>query len=226
MWNYTEETKFMDRSTCFAWALFVAGSAVLPACGSDKSTNQPASFSTGLNETESLSSLSDTDLATLCSKMGTYLQNDPAIEAVSCRLAGIGAAAGASFAGELSGTGTTDTDLEQACSGLESACKAKWNDPDAGFKSRTCTKPPGSCYGTVEDFETCVTDSLAALDRSVSKVPACSTLEASNFEATASSADAGTDVATPASCARLESECPGISKSTGLSSTASASGGS
>lgn len=217
----------MVRSTCFACALFVVGSAVLPACGSDGSTNrQSASFSTGLDETESLNSLSDTDLATLCSKMGTYLWNDPTVEAVSCRLAGIGAAAGASFAGALTGTGTTDADLEQACSGLEATCKSKWNDPDAGTMSRTCTRPPGSCYGTVEDFETCVTDSLAALDASVSRVPACSTLKASDFEGTASSADAGTAVPQPMSCARLESECPGITQSTGLSGAASASGGS
>jgi hypothetical protein len=185
----------------------LAGAATFGCSGDDTSSGSGAgALSSGLPKDETVGALSDADAQKLWHALAQYVASDPGIRSAECRLAGIGAAVGAAFLGTAS-----DTDLENACTRMESACLNA--SPNADAATTTCHKPTGTCDVTVGEFETCLSDTLAALKHAVSTLPSCSTLRASDL---GTGSGAGPTLQSPASCQVVNQKCPGGLASTGV----------
>jgi hypothetical protein len=204
------------RSICLSCALVLFGGASVAGCGSDDSASTSSTpFSSGIPGNKTFDTLTDADLANLCSSLGKHLGTDPSLKEATCHFAGFGAALGASILGTA-----TDADLQKACTDIEAKCRSA--APSA--EQSTCGKPTSTCTATVAEFEACVTDALAAATQAFATLPACSSITSSSLSMLLTSGNGGmTPAVEPASCKTLEQKCPGVQDSTGLSSVTNSS---
>jgi len=195
----------MIKSTWLLVTVGLAAAALSSACGSDASGSS-GQFASGLSGSESLGSLSDADVQTLCASLGDYLASDTDFRAATCHFAGIGAALTSSV------FGGTDEQAQMACTSTESACNSA-----SASESQSCQKPTGACDATVSEFETCVTDTLREVSATLSSLPACTAIKVSDLTASPSSGSDVTQLPEPASCQTVQAKCPSAQSSTGLS---------
>jgi hypothetical protein len=194
----------MNSFTGFARAFGLAALVLVPACSSSSEDGPNSStFSTGLPPSQSLGSISDADLKTLCAAASSFA-NDLVNHDSACLIAGYDAAA----VQHLLGTAQTDADLQKACTDAETACK---NDParDAGTTTttQTCRKPPASCTATVGEYEACVNDAKAAYQMQFSSLSTCAALTAADLRMPEGGPTA-TPSNQPASCKVVSTKCP------------------
>jgi hypothetical protein len=106
---------------------------------------------------------------------------------------------------------TTDVARTQ-CKTAYNACVAKLGtssggSADGGTSTTSCKMPPASCTATVGEFETCLNDSSAAYDKLQLTLPSCDELHLPLMI----DSSVGSSVTEPASCTKLNSECPDVS---------------
>jgi hypothetical protein len=91
-------------------------------------------------------------------------------------------------------TTATDADLRTSCAMLYSACVA-------GGVTSMCSQIPSTCTATVSEYDTCVSDSTAALGG----LPECSWVTRASLP---SSISRLTNPPSSAACTALQSKCP------------------
>jgi len=153
-------------------------------------------FSTSVPSTTKLNNLSSGQATQLCSDFTSYATST--LTPDFCRESGL--------LGALLGGGTTDAQLQAACTAAYNNCLAS----DGGATTTMCdptmlasNSGSSTCTATVGDLTSCLNDSTAPLRA----LPTCSTLTAASLAAL--SMDGGSST-TPASCAPVNG-CNGVS---------------
>jgi len=197
---------------CFMVATFFGALLALVACGASKGggggSGSGSGFTTSVNGSASLGSLTSSQQMQLCSDTLSFVGNS--VEPAECKEAGFEAAA------ELASVDASETDSE-----LQSACMSAYNDClggigiDGGVSCSFSNLTPGNCTATVAQFSNCLTDLANAEQQVANGLPSCSEITRAGL---VSSADAGA-VLTSASCSALEQMCPGAESSSAAGTT-------
>jgi hypothetical protein len=188
-----------------SWRFSFSSTLVLAvlACSSNSDQKSGGAFSSGLPAGSILGTLSDADWQKFCGAAAAYesSNSDPDI---SCRLAGISAAAlAAAF-----GAAPNDAAVQKTCKDTYDQCKSTTATMDAGAGTNNCSSKPGSdCTATVSEAETCLTDSTAAEKAAAASIPTCESLTLAQFQMPS---DAGTTTSSPESCKTATQKCPGL----------------
>lgn len=186
-------------------ALALAGAA---GCGGG-SGGGAARFTTSVPGDKPLGSLTDAELATLCSDGANFAAN-PAIAMDGCRLSAfLSTALTALFSPDA-----TDASLQMSCAETYNQCLNPSVDGGAGSADAgagsTCMRPPANCTATVAEYTACINDETAQTHAAASTVPNCSSVTLSNV----APRDGGTTALTPTaptSCQVVQSKCSGLS---------------
>lgn len=161
--------------------------------GSGMPTNLPANTK--------LMTLTPAQQTQICNDVTNYsLHAVP--QASFCKYAGIATAAFVL----ASDSSTTDATLQSACAQTVADCNSA--PPDTSGSTcdfsgvETC-----SADATIADFNTCITDEVAAENAAFASLPACSAVTKTWLN---SNSSAGS-ITEPASCVSLSAKCPGVS---------------
>jgi len=92
-------------------------------------------------------------------------------------------------------TSMTDADLQATCQQLYDGCVA-------GGVTTNCSQLPATCTATVGEYDTCLSDSVAALGG----LPPCSAATRASLPSTVAHL---TSQPTSAACAAVQNKCPG-----------------
>jgi len=183
------------------------------ACGGATTDSTPP-FSSGLPPNQGLSDLSAADGLHLCDRVLAYVRSDPG-DGI-CRLQGV---ASASIDVAFSDTGKTDADLRRECAEAQQKC-------DMGIGTKKCEMPKlgADCTGTVSEYEACVSEEIATLDRALSRFPSCSSLTRADLESSSTTGLPKIDLLVGPSCERLKQHCPEAFGSMSSSTTVTVTG--
>jgi hypothetical protein len=180
-----------------ALALLTLGTA-LAACGGGGGS----SFSSGVDGSKPIASLSPDENTKLCKAAADYakehLSKGDAKE-VGCRLIGIVGG----IAGSLGGGG--DAAIRSACKQTYDECM---KSEGTVMQDSTCSAPTGTCTATVADYEACVREAPESLDDVRAKLPTCAEVTQASL---ASFQKDVADARGPA-CKALAAKCPGGSQ--------------
>jgi hypothetical protein len=159
-------------------------------------TGSSGDLNTGLPDDKPISSLTDAEVADLCSKIDAFYSEGKvadSLEDFSCRFAGMFAAAFSSP--------ETDAAARAACQPAYDDCLAAPSE----VTTEKCMKPTGTCTATVGEVEACANDSAKALEQLASAFPSCAELTLADLMSTEGEDPAPAD---PASCTTVEMKCP------------------
>jgi len=157
-------------------------------------TGPTGTFSTGLPADKPVASLTDAEIAGLCSKFDDFYSQGAvgdALKNFDCSLAGFLAAA---FAGA-----STDDAARAACKATHDECVSKPSETTS-----KCSKPSAACTATVGEVEACANDSAKYVTQLGGIFPSCATLTLADLTDMSSVMAP----AEPASCTNLEAKCP------------------
>jgi hypothetical protein len=171
----------------------------LAACTDNGTGSAP--FSSGVDPAKPVSALDQGELDRLCGALRGWLDAQGARSArLGCQLSAVSAArVGAK----------TDAEARANCKRLESECEMRRTSREPARSMTTCNRPPATCSVTVGQYETCLNDTAAELDKALAQVPTCDGLTLAPPAQPVPRAS----TQTPASCAQITAACgqPGAS---------------
>jgi hypothetical protein len=165
---------------------------VATSCGSGSGTGT-ATFSTSLPAAATVDGLSSSQSNQLCSAVTSFLEmllKSPGY----CRVTGVAVAA----SDAAMYPDWTDAQIQDDCNMWSQFCQAILTD---GTATSTCN--PNPCPVTVGELTACLDDTGAAFNRIASSAPTCGSLTRATIPSFGGQA-------TPASCAPITAQCPGI----------------
>jgi hypothetical protein len=177
-------------STSKAGGTSVAGSTGTAGSG----TGSGGDFDTGLPADKPIATLTDAEVASLCSKFddfyskGTVATN---LKNFSCSFSGFLAAA--------LGGADSDASARTLCKAAYDGCIA-----EPGETTSECTKPSAECTATVGEVEACANDSAKYLAQLGDVFPSCAELTLADLM----DMDAVMPPDEPSSCTTLDMKCP------------------
>jgi hypothetical protein len=165
------------------------------ACNED----EPDVFSTGVRGDKPLGTVTPEEAQSVCQATQDWTRRAIAEEKqrlLTCRVSAVLAAGlgslggggmpgtgggmpGAGGAGGLPGLGGDPTALRMACQATYDSClMAAAPQPGASATPAMCNAFPAGCTATVAEYEFCLNDIPAFVDRTIPMIPACDTLTA------------------------------------------------
>ena len=165
-----------------AFALGCGGSGGSGSFGEPIPTSIPAS--------KRLSDLTPAERDQLCMDLGQWAMSGPFLTDGCRATAWLTTSLAAS-----QDTSMTDTDLQALCQTLYDGCVA-------GGVTTNCSQVPATCTATVGEYDTCLSDSVAALGG----LPPCSAVTRASLPSTVAHL---TSQQNSAACTSLQNKCPG-----------------
>ena len=166
-----------------------------------------SSFSTSVQGSKPLGTLSTTEAATLCKDTSSYLMAQTSAlnsKENQCRATGLAFAALSSM-----GSSQTDAMIQQACQAGYALCESAPAD-DGGIDTTTttvdCTNamaPPATCTATVSQYSACLSEQIAVAQGLFTP---CNQLTAAKLATLTS--DGGTSASAGPACAAFDAACP------------------
>jgi hypothetical protein len=201
----------MSQKQYSSITLLMLVGCLFSACGGKSDGSSSAgSVDSGLPGAQKLSTLTADEITKLEKAIASYAKTRMAdlSKADLCNFAGT-MAAGFSSA---FGSETTDAQLQSVCVEAEDLCNSNASTSENTTSSTTGnpTDPStyAACPATVNEYQTCATDSIDALVTSIQSLPECAELTSAAF--TPSTANE----TTPSSCVAINEKCPNLINST------------
>jgi hypothetical protein len=158
--------------------------------GSGGSGNFGEPIPTSLPANKRISDLTPAERDQLCTDLGQWAMSGPFLADGCNATAWLTTSLAAS-----ADTSMTDADLQATCEQLYSACVA-------GGVTTDCSKLSATCTATVGEYDTCLSDSVAALGG----LPPCSAATRASLPSTVAHL---TSQPTSAACTAVQNKCPG-----------------
>jgi hypothetical protein len=144
------------------------------ACQED----EPKAFSPGVDRNKPLGMVTPAEAQAICSATQAWSRDAVAQEKqrlLACRVTAILAAAGGAGLGGAGGLGNVDqAQLQATCKAAYDTCLA--TPEPTGNEPIMCESFPASCTATVGEYEACLTEVPAFVDRTLPSLPTCETL--------------------------------------------------
>jgi hypothetical protein len=147
------------------------------ACNED----EPKAFSPGVDRNKPLGMVTPAEAQAICSATQAWSRDAVAQEKqrlLACRVTAIAAALGVGLGGGGGGGGGGLGNVDQAQ--LQATCKVAHDTclaaPEPGNEPLMCDSFPASCTATVGEYEACLAEVPAFVDRTLPSLPTCETL--------------------------------------------------